>query len=119
MTNKSTKALNELSRPCGNEKDYNKLIDHLYFLVYEGSGSCKRLPQPPPQFSMDVKFLRTGLRHDVDHGSPSDVAKKKKQLAATFQKYSGKKTLGECGPEDFLATQLRLYAEMRDFLEAL
>jgi len=119
MTNRSTKALNELSRPCRDENSYKKLIDNLYFLVYEGSGNCKRLPQPPPQFSMDVKFLRTGLRHDVDHGSAAEIAKKKRQHATTFQKYSGKKTLGECGPEDFLATQLRLYAEMRDFLEAL
>lgn len=119
LTNKSIKALNELSRPCRNENDYKKLIDNLYFLIYEGSGSCNRLPQPPPQFSMDVKVLRTGLRHDVDHGKPADMVKKKKQHATTFQKYSGKKTLGECGPEEFLATQLRLYAEMRDFLEAL
>ena len=68
---------------------------------------------------MDVKFLRTSIRHDVDHGTPSKVAKKRMRNAGVFRKYSGKDTPGECGPDEFLATQLRVYAAMRTFLERL
>jgi hypothetical protein len=68
---------------------------------------------------MDVKFLRTGNRHDLDHGDAADVTKKRLRKGGVFEKYSGKKSQQECGPEDFLATQLRLLSEMRVFLEGL
>ena len=98
---------------------YCDFIDALYFLVYEGSGSCKRLPAPPPDFAMDVKFLRADVRHDLDHGSEKDVAKKAKRNAAVFEKYSGKKTPDECGPDEFMSVQLRLLQELAKFLTAL
>lgn len=119
MTNESVKAIRTISTPCYTQETYGNLIDALYFLVYEGSGSCIRLPSPPPEFAMDVKFLRTGLRHDVDHGLDKEMAKKQKRNAQVFEKYSGKKSISECGPEDFLATQLRLLEAMRTFLNDL
>jgi len=119
MTNESVAAIRALSTPCRDLDTYGAFVDALYFLVYEGSGSCNRLPSPPPEFAMDVKFLRTRLRHDVDHGKEKETAKKRKRNAAVFEKYSGKKSTTECGPEDFLATQLRLLDSMRSFLESL
>jgi hypothetical protein len=119
MTNRSVAAIRTLSAPCDSLETYGAFVDALYFLVYEGSGSCNRLPSPPPEFAMDVKFLRTGLRHDVDHGKEKEAARKRKRNATVFEKYSGKKSTGECGPEDFLATQLRLLNETHTFLENL
>lgn len=119
MTNKTAAALRNLHKPRTEQKEFEKLIDDLYFLIYEGSGSCKRLPAPVPDFAMDVKFLRTAVRHDVDHGSPNDVAKKEKRAAAVFKHYSGKTSIGECGPEELLATQFRILKGARSFLESL
>lgn len=119
VTNASIMALKNLASPVRDFESYGKLIDSLYFLVYEGSGSCKRLPTPVPDFAMDVKFLRTGLRHDLDHGDAGEVTKKRFRKGTVFEKFSGKKSPQECGPEDFLATQLRLLSECLSFLQKL
>ncbi len=119
MTNESIMALKNIASPAKDSESYGKLIDGLYFLIYEGSGSCKRLPTPVPEFAMDVKSLRTGLRHDLDHGDGDEVTKKRVRKGTVFEKFSGKKSPQECGPEDFLATQLRLLSECLGFLGKL
>lgn len=119
MTTKSSNAIHTLSVPCRDITAYGEFVDALYFLVYEGSGNCKRLPSPPPDFAMDVKFLRADVRHDLDHGSEKDVAKKVTRNAAVFQKYSGKKTPEECGPDEFMTIQLRILQALAQFLTSL
>ena len=119
MTTESSAALSTLAIPCRDQRQYGDLVDALYMLVYEGSGSCARLPSPPPDFAMDVKFLRTALRHDVDHGDQKDIAKKKVRSGDVFAKYSGKRTAEECGPEDFIRTQVRILEGMLAFLGLL
>jgi hypothetical protein len=119
MTTKSSNAIHTLGLPSRDITAYGDFVDALYFLVYEGSGSCKRLGSPPPDFAMDVKFLRTDVRHDVDHGSEKDVAKKVTRNAAVFEKYSGKKTPEECGPDEFMSVQLKLMQALVQFLTDL
>ena len=68
---------------------------------------------------MDVKFLHTGIRHDLDHGDASEGVKKRLRKGSVFEKFSGKKSPQECGPEDFLATQMRLLSEFLSFLQKL
>jgi hypothetical protein len=75
LTNKSARAIKKLASLCKRDTDFEEIVDSLYFIVYEGSGDCKRLPSPPPDFAMDVKFLRTHVRHDLDHGDERDAAK--------------------------------------------
>ncbi len=116
MTTASSAALTTIATPCLDLKQYGVFIDALYFLIYEGSGSCSRLASPPPDFSMDVKFLRTAIRHDANHGTPSEIRKKKQRSSEVFEKYSGKKTPEECGPEEFLSTQVRILQELLKFL---
>jgi hypothetical protein len=119
MTTESSAALTTIGEPCRDVTQYGKLIDALYFLVYEGSGSCARMPNPPPGFAMDVKFLRTGVRHDVDHGDEGEIHKKRIRAAATFEKYSGKKTPEECGPEEFLSLQTRILQALHGCVTSL
>ena len=119
MTNKSSQALYELGRPCIDVASYGDFVDNLYFLVYEGSGSCGRLPSPVPEFAMDIKFLRSDIRHDLDHGSASSAAKKLKRSANAFEKYSGKKTPEECGRDEFASMQLRILTALVQFLTDL
>ena len=119
MTTESIQALTTIATPCHDLDQYGKFIDGLYFLVYEGSGACSRLPDPPPPFSMDIKFLRTAIRHDVDHGDPKKIRKTKKRAGETFEKFSGKKTPEECGPEELLSTQVRILQYMLNFLSQI
>lgn len=119
MTNESPEALARIARPVRDVDQYGEFVDALYFLVYEGSGSCKRLGDPPPDFAMDVKFLRTAERHDPDHGGTGDVAARRKRAGETLERYAGKKTPEECGPEELVATQIRILQSMLGFLSLL
>ena len=119
MTNKSSQALYELGRPCIDVASYGGFVDNLYFLVYEGSGSCGRLPSPVPEFAMDIKFLRSDIRHDLDHGPAASAAKKLKRSANAFEKYSGKKAPEECGRDEFASMQLRILTALVQFLTDL
>lgn len=118
-TNETSNAMNVLHVAVTGRREYGELIDALYFLVYEGSGACKRLGDPPPEFAMDVKFLRTALRHDVDHGDEKDVAKKMKRAGKAFAKYSSKQTPEECGEEELVAAQVKLLAKCLEMLKSL
>ncbi len=119
MTTKSSNAIHTLGVACRDSTAYGEFIDALYFLVYEGSGSCKRLPSPPPEFAMDVKFLRADIRHDLDHGTEKKVAKKIIRNADVFEKYSGKKAPEECGPDEFLSIQMKILQSLVQFLTSL
>lgn len=119
MTTESSAALATIGEPCRDTIQYGKLVDALYFLIYEGSGSCVRLPSPPPDFSMDVKFLRAAIRHDFDHGREADVKKKRLCASEIFEGYSGKKSPEECGPEEFLCTHTRILEGLSRFLATL
>jgi hypothetical protein len=68
---------------------------------------------------MDVKHLRTGLRHDVDHGGKQKAAAKRKEIGGIFEKYSGKKTPEACSPEEFSVAQMRLLKAAREMLMGL
>jgi hypothetical protein len=68
---------------------------------------------------LHVKHLRTGLRHDVDHGARQKASAKRKEIGSIFEKYSGKKTPGECSAEDFAVVQMRLLRAGREMLMAL
>lgn len=118
-TNESMPSLDILSQPCRDIDQYKRIIDALYFLIYEGSGSCARLPSPAPPFAMDIKFLRTAIRHDVDHGKEVDIAKKRLRAADIFDEISGKKTPEECGPAEFLVVHVRILDELNKFLNGL
>lgn len=119
LTNKSARAIKKLASVCKRDKEFEDIVDSLYFIVYEGSGECKRLPSPPPEFVMDVKFLRNHLRHDLDHGEEREAARKRRRGAAVLRKYLGKPSLAECGPGDLSAGQLRLLDELKGMLRQL
>lgn len=119
FTNESAKALSSLDSRATSKRDYGDLIDSLYFLIYEGSGACKRLCVPVPEFAMDIKFLRTALRHDVDHGNEKEIAAKMKRAGETFRKYAPRQTPEECGQEDFIALQSKLLLGCLEMLKKL
>jgi hypothetical protein len=40
-----------------------------------------------------IKFLRSDLRHDLEHGNEKDIRKKRVLLANLYRKYSGKTSI--------------------------
>jgi len=63
-----------------------ELIDRLYFVFYEGTGSGGRLisdnfrTDEDCAFVWNVKHLRTWLRHDEGHGGPGKVQAKRRDI---------------------------------------
>lgn len=68
---------------------------------------------------MDVKFLRTALRHDVDHGDEKEIAKKLKRAGESFRKFAPKETPDECGEAELVSVQNKLLATCLEMLKSL
>ena len=115
-TNKTTHALVSLGTSIDSISGYKDLIDNLYFVFREGCG--QRIGTLPDSF-VDVNYLRTMLQHDVDHGKHSKVSTKRKQLGATFSKYSGVTSPGAIDPAAFLLVQSNILRAIRSDLSAL
>jgi len=105
-TNKTATALASLGSPVVSLDDYKKFIEHLYFLFRESIG--QRLEDNVPASFVNVNDLRTGLQHDVDHGKATKAAKKRKQLAAVFQTYSGSASPDAVDPAQFALVQVNI-----------
>lgn len=117
-TNKTISALaSEISRNVENLGDYKSFIENLYFIFRESTGT--RLEGNMPGSFVDVKNLRTLNEHDVDHGEACKVAKKKKALAATFEKYSGEKAPSAIEPTKFIIVQSNILAALENDLRLL
>lgn len=109
------------SRVAYDEASFAEIIDHLFFLLYEGSGSAKRLTARRDKSELEalwrVKHLRLGARHDLDHGTEPDAKKKNLQVAEAYLAL-----VGQVVPRskvDWMTAQLALYRELSDMLEAI
>ena len=105
---------------CCKEEDLGKVIDFLYFIFYENLKHIKRLvghgdesigdqmvrKEDIFQCIFDVKTIRSDLRHDLDHGKPSDVKKKLKNVGNCYKEYCGSRPLK---PKDYKKLQERIY----------
>jgi hypothetical protein len=115
-TNKTVLAQTALSAPIASYGDYKSLVEHLYFLFWEGPGS--KLDAKPQSF-MDINALRTELDHDIDHGKAKDVVKKKLHHGQIFHKYAGSASPSVASPSRFPPVQLRLLNAIKADLHGL
>jgi len=115
-TNKTVTAQAEIGEAIKSYNDYKKLVENLYFLLWEGPGS--KLPDKPDSFK-DVNTLRTEEEHDVDHGKTSDVKGKKLKHGGVFKKYSGLTSPVIAAPTQFPLLQLALLRAIRSDMQAL
>lgn len=84
--------------PQNSQDDFKKLIDSLYKIFYEGSGSLKRIPDNllvENSVFFDIKHLRTNIFHDIEHGKESNIEKKKQIISNIYMKYAEKTSLEE------------------------
>ena len=102
-----------------NETDFYLLVDHLFFLLYEGSGTVKRLISIANESSLDplwkVKHLRLAARHDIDHGSNQKIEKKRAKIRDTYFSLIAKPLPTKQG--DWQKAQLELYIEIDSMLQ--
>jgi hypothetical protein len=115
-TNKTATSLIEIGRICRDADDYERLVENLYFLVWEGPKG--RLEQIPESFKL-VNTLRTEIQHDVDHGGAKDLKKKKLAAASAFQSLAGISSPAAAPPERFPFVQLGLLTAIRGDLVTL
>jgi len=116
-TNKTAAALGALGKPIKSLDDYKNFIDNTYFVFRESLG--QRLAGKMPKSFKDVNDLRTMVQHDVDHGKPREVAKKRKGLAGTFRSYSGAGSPDAVDPADFTLVQVNILGALLGDLNAL
>ena len=86
-TNRTVTAQAVLRQQIANLADYKNFMDSMFFLFWEGPGS--RLQSSWPPSFLDIRDLRTGLRHDVDHSDPAKVKNKRKKISAAFARFGG------------------------------
>ena len=116
-TNRTVQAQTNLSKTIADFDGYKSFIGDLYFLFWESVGS--RLDgRMSPSFE-DVKMLRTGLQHDVDHGRGTRVKAKKLKIGQVFKKYAGAPSPAGLDPERFLLVQANLLDALRRDLQQM
>jgi len=118
-TNKTLRASSVLTGTIArDERLFGDVVDSLYILLYEGSGHAKRLVGKLSDDELEalwlVKRLRTGLRHDIDHGQPGKVKRKRMQLAEDFRGLTGKPR--PTSPAEWRMAQTALYDRVIDLL---
>jgi len=97
------------------------IIDHLFFLLYEGSGNANRLiPIINDSFLAPlwkVKQLRLCARHDIDHGSIKEVEKKRAKINNAYISLIAKPS--PIKQSDWQKTQLQIYIEIDLMLQKI
>lgn len=97
-----------------NESDFNLLIDYLFFLLYEGSGTAKRLTSITNESLLDplwkVKHLRLAARHDIDHGSKREIEQKRAKIRGTYVSLIAQPL--PIKQSDWQKAQLQIYVEI-------
>lgn len=115
-TNKTVTAQVDIGEAIKSYEDYKRLLQNLYFLLWEGPGS--KLPDKPESFK-DVNALRTEEEHDIDHGNTSSVKSKKLKHGGVFKKYSGLTSPSVAAPTQFPLLQLALLRAIRSDMQTL
>lgn len=92
LTTKGSQSLTDLIIPYS-EREFKEFIENLFVIVYEGSGSGKRLPLKLDQKRTltKLKELRNHFVHDQEHGNPSEIRRKHKLIGNIFHEIIGTK----------------------------
>jgi len=119
-TSEFLKNIPQLSRPIENRIDMGIFIDAIYKMLYEGSGSLKRIEEfggkGEEHILLDVKHIRTDFRHDIEHGKPKELKRKKVLISKIYKNYAGESTLAKFQKADYANIQIALLKAVRLFL---
>jgi hypothetical protein len=114
-TSKTMRACSTIpSLIVSNETEFYLLIDYLFFLLYEGSGTAIRLISITNESLLDplwkVKHLRLAARHDINHGSNREIEKKRAKIRDIYFSLIAKPLPTKQG--DWQKAQLQIYIEI-------
>ena len=97
------------------------VIDSLYMLIYEGSGSAKRileiLSDDECVTLWNIKHIRTDFRHDIEHGDEKKYLAKKKLIGSAYQSICGKAR--PLKQKDWVTAHSVLFEQVNDFLQSI
>ena len=121
-TNRALRAIYQLTNSVSrNEQSFGDVVDALYILIYEGSGSASRLTDLMTDAELTtvwwIKTLRTSMRHDVDHGDERKSRKKHSEIGEVYYAL-----VGQMRPKlaaDWSAAQVVLYEYTADLLRSV
>ncbi len=103
------------------ENDFYLLIDYLFFLLYEGSGTANRLTPILGDSLLaplwKVKHLRLSARHDIDHGNRGKIEKKREKIGDAYASLISKPFPVKQG--DWQKAQLQIYVEIELMLQEI
>ena len=116
-TNKTAQALLRIRKPAQELQAYKTFIDDLYFLFRESVGT--RLGAAWPTSFIHINYLRTDLRHDVDHGEPGKIKAKRRRAGSTFTRYAGVGTPDTIDPVKFPLIQSSILGAIEGDLRGL
>lgn len=118
ITNKSSRALGELSIPK-NMNEFKNFIWRLYIVFYEGSGQGKRIPSNVDDKDVisKVKAYRTFYFHDIEHGKDKDIRKKYQKIRQINLSLIEKEVPAQ--KEDWISLGIKLVEELSTLLSNL
>jgi hypothetical protein len=109
------------TRVATDERSFGEIVDLLYFLLYEGSGYAARLKDLCSDDDLAalwrLKHLRTGIRHDVDHGSEREIAKNNEKIGKAYKSLTG--NVMPRSRAEWAAAQIMLYKQLIEMLEVI
>ncbi len=119
-TNKSMLACSIIPTTIAtNSSSFAEIIDCLYFLVYEGSGTANRLVTVVGKDALAplwwVKHLRLGFRHDIEHGNEREILDKFVAIGKAYMSLIGVEK--PRSQKDWVQAQLVLYQHILLMLE--
>lgn len=97
------------------------VIDSLYILIYEGSGSAKRildiLSDTECAALWNIKHIRTDFRHDIEHGDEKKYLAKKQQIGCAYQAICGKPR--PLKQRDWVTAHFTLLKQVNELLQSI
>ncbi len=111
---------------CSSKDSFGDILDGLYKLFYENIEHIKEHVGDKAVRNEDVfqcifrvKMMRNDYRHDLDHGSESEIRKKELEIGKSYSHYVGKPVI--TASVDFQRAQEMLFDEfdvLADYLQA-
>ena len=108
---------------CTSREELGKVIDALYFLLYENLERIKKVVtdnavrnETVYNCIFAVKSIRTDIRHDFEHGKEQNIKKKRKEINDCYKRYCSKIPLKQ---KDFILLQKNLFQDILNLEEYL
>jgi len=104
---------------ASNDQEFGDIVDSLFFMLYEGSGTGNRLTPWLTDSELRplwiVKHLRLYYRHDAEHGQ--DIRKKLRDAGIAFEELIGSPR--PTSAADWKRAQLALYRKLVSMLKII